>query len=977
MRSVFCILIAGLILPFAWAEQLEPIPAREAVGLFRLAPGIRIELIAAEPEVVDPVAMCFDEAGRLYVVENRGYPTQDESNPVGSVTLLEDTDEDGYFETRSVFADKLTFPNGVMPWKGGIIVTCAPDVLFFKDTDGDKKADVKDSMLSGFSLGGSTQLRVSHPTLNIDNWIYVTNGLSGGEVTSPDYPEIGPITMGSYDFRFFPLTGSFETTAGQAQFGQAFDDYGRKFFCSNRRHIAHVVMQPHWLSRNPDLGFTKTYCDIPDHGAAAKIFALSEARTTAYAHAGTFTAACGLTIFRGTALPEEYRGNSFVCEPTANLVHTDRLVRNGGTFVAERVRDGVEFLATTDNWSRPVFLCNGPDGALYLCDMYRKTIEHPTYLPPEVAAVTDFDSGKQYGRIYRIVTENARSAGEALVDARLDDTNVEALCEALRQPNGWTRDTAHRLLIEKEDPATAGPLHRLLANETIPQAKAHAMHLLQAFQELTDEEMIGGMQDPSPDLRETAVHLAWSRVLGSQEVVDQLIALADDPAANVRFATALALGDSEDPRVPNALATVAAKGIDDEWTRAAALSSAGGDMPAFAEAFLAIMPRDARSLPDMLSTLGRTFALGQEATATGEFVSALLIASAAVPAPSWQMAGAMGVLEGIHQGKQFDTGVSALARLKSSQTLDDASVDHFDSMVQSAIDSARDGDASLADRLAAVQMLGYTDYDTAADSLGALLTPHESQELQVGAVQALGTIQDDRIGPFLVDAETWRPLTKPSRTAILGAMLTTKERILTLMDAIDADAIEAWAIDPATRNRLQHSNDEAIKQRAEAAFAEVKTTDRAQVYEEFKSALALAPHPAEGHGVFRELCSPCHTFKDEGFAVGPDLTDIRSQPIESILLHIIMPNSLLVEGYENYVVETVDFQTYSGIITSQTESTITIRGPLGVEDTVQRDAIENMYTASLSLMPEELEKAMTKQQLRDLIGYLKGEQTGE
>lgn len=977
MRSVLCFLVTGIFLSLAWAEQLEPIPAREAVELFRLSPGVRIELTAAEPEVFDPVAMCFDEAGRLYVVENRGYPTQDESEPIGSVALLEDTDGDGYFETRSVFADKLTFPNGVMPWKGGIIVTCAPDVLFFKDTDGDKKADVTESMLSGFSLGGSTQLRVSHPTLNIDNWIYLTNGLSGGEVTSPDYPEIGPITMGSYDFRFFPLTGSFETTAGQAQFGQAFDDYGRKFFCSNRRHVAHVVMQPQWLSRNPNLGFTQTYCDIPDHGAAAKIFALSEAPTTAYSHAGTFTAACGLTIFRGTALPEEYRGNSFVCEPTANLVHTDRLVRRGGTFTAERVRDGVEFLATTDNWSRPVFLCNGPDGALYLCDMYRKTIEHPTYLPPEVAAVTDFDSGKQQGRIFRIVAEDAPSAGEALAAARFKDTSVESLCEALQHANGWTRDTAHRLLIEKEDPAIAGPLHDALANATLPQTKAHAMHLLQAFQELEDEEMIASMQDASPDLRETAVHLAWWRVLGSEEIVDQLIKLADDPEANVRFAAALALGDAEDSRVPGALATVAATGIEDEWTRAAALSSAGGCMAAFADAFFAVMPKEARSLPDMLSTLGRTFALGQEAPATGEFVSALLHESGEVPAPSWQVTGVTGVLEGIHQGSQFDHGASALARLESSKALDEAAVAHLDSMVQTATEVAIDDHASLMDRLAAVRILGYTDYDTAAVPLVALLTPQEAQELQVAAVQALGTIQDERIGPLLVDAGTWRPLTKPSRTAVLGAMLANKERILTLMDAIDAGAIEAWAIDPATRSRLQRSKDETIKQRADAAFAAVKTTDRAKVYEEFKSALALAPHPAEGHGVFKELCSSCHTFKGEGFAVGPDLTDIRSQPIESILLHIIMPNSLLVEGYENYVVETMDFQTYSGIITSQTESTITIRGPLGVEDTIQRDAIENMYTASLSLMPEELEKAMTKQQLRDLIGYLKGEQTGE
>ncbi|MBM3288904.1 MAG: dehydrogenase, partial [Candidatus Hydrogenedentes bacterium] len=471
MKTRLSIITAIFCVVSALADQTTPIPAREALGLFRVPDGVRVELVAAEPDVIDPVALAFDERGRMYVVENRGYPTDDSGK--GIIALLEDPDGDGYFDKRTVFADGFDFPNGVMPWKGGVLVTCAPDLLYLKDTDGDGRADLRESLLTGFAPGGSTQLRVSHPTLGIDNWIYLTNGLSGGEISNPAKPNMPAIKMESLDGRYNPLDGAFETTAGQAQFGQAFDDFGNKYVCINRKHIEQIVLQPRDLARNPHAGLSQTVAQIPDHGEAGRIFALSEARTTAFAHAGTFTAACGLVIYRGDAMPQ-YRGNAFVCDPTAALVHRDVLEPAGAANVAKRGEENKDFFATPDNWCRPVFLANGPDGALYVCDMYRATIEHPVYLPEEIRGSADFEGGKDRGRIYRVTSAHARHIVQTL-----DPNNVANTAAALANANGWVADTAQRLLLERGGDAPVGPLRDLLADANAAGAgRAKALHLL-------------------------------------------------------------------------------------------------------------------------------------------------------------------------------------------------------------------------------------------------------------------------------------------------------------------------------------------------------------------------------------------------------------------------------------------------------------------------------------------------------------------
>src|SRR5688572_53389 len=417
--------LALMLLPWAGvgaADRPRDLTPEEALATFKIEPGLPIEVVAAEPLVIDPVAFAFDEKRRLYVVENRGYPDplQSSGEPKttkGRVARLEDTDGDGRYDRRTEFATGLGYPNGITVWRGGVFVTAAPDILYLKDNDGDGIADERRVVLTGFEASKTAQIRVSYPTVGLDGWVYLASGLNGGKVYSPEHPERPPVEFAPTDSRFHPDTLVFELTGGKSQFGLAFDVFGRRFGVTNRSPVLHTVLEPRDLKRNPHLAFNSTVQEVSKVQHEAKVFPISQSKTASYwnqlfkpdpnrvPHAGTFTSACGLHIFGGTGLTPAHVGNVFICEPAQNLVQRQVFRPEGASFRTEMPYSSSEFLASTDTMFRPVSLGTGPDGALYLADMNRREIDHPQYVPVEARAQMDFVGPEGTGRIYRIVRD--------------------------------------------------------------------------------------------------------------------------------------------------------------------------------------------------------------------------------------------------------------------------------------------------------------------------------------------------------------------------------------------------------------------------------------------------------------------------------------------------------------------------------------------------------------------------------------------
>src|SRR5262249_43546565 len=300
--------------------------------------------------------------------------------PLGRIKVLEDKDGDGFYETSSVFADKLLFANGLMPWRGGVIVTAAPHILYLKHDGKELKREV---LFEGFSVE-NPQLRVSQPELGLDNWVFVANGLRGGKVVRSGKPGAKPINISGMDFRFDLIGDRAEPVTGMGQYGNTFDDWGNRFVCTNRNHIIPIILPNNYVKRNPYLAPPEPLRDNQGPGGAAKVYPISSNFTPASAHAGEFTSSCSIMVYSGGHLPLKYDFTAFTCEPAGNLVHCEYLKEPAPNFTSEAFFADREFLASPDDWFRPVNLFHGPEGALYVVDMYRAVIEHPQFMPPEL-----------------------------------------------------------------------------------------------------------------------------------------------------------------------------------------------------------------------------------------------------------------------------------------------------------------------------------------------------------------------------------------------------------------------------------------------------------------------------------------------------------------------------------------------------------------------------------------------------------------
>jgi putative membrane-bound dehydrogenase-like protein len=987
MKACFIVLAALSVMnPCAWADSLR-VPATEpdkAEATIKALDGFQMKLIAAEPLLTDPVAMVYDENGVAYVAEMNDYPYTDKKNDVawqdnvldpaiGKIRMLVDEDGDGKFDKSYVFAEGLSWPTGIAPYKGGIFVAATPDIWYLKDTDGDHKADVRVKVYTGFRKY-NVQAVMNNLIWGLDHKIYGAGSGNGGTITNLANAEAKPLVLNRNDFRFDPETKGMEPLPGGQRFGNSFDDWGNRFLCNIRNPAIHIVLPSYYLVRNPYLAVHTAIHDATPSGDNLPVYRMSPSEPWRVVRAerwvnetnhkyprselvpdGYFTSASGITIYRGAAYPKEFYGNVFLGEVAGNLVHRELLAPDGVTFKAQRAEQKTEFIRSTDNWFRPVNFVNAPDGTLHVLDMYRETIEHPWSIPDDIKAQLDLTSGRDRGRIYRLEPPNFKVPKPP----HLGSVSTAELVKTLDNPNSWWRDTAHRLIYERQDEAAVKPLRKLLRSSKFELARLHALYSLQGLNALTDDDILAGLADKSAGVREHAVRFAEPRLKSSPKLLSKVLEAADDREVRVRFQTAFTLGEVDEPKASDALFKITKRDVADEWVQAAVLSSAVPHGKALLQkalkdetfgtieggrgfirqlAFMAGVKNDAAEVKGILAGIG------------DEHVS---------------LRARQSVVQGLGDGLR-KSGRSLSTVVDSSSPVAKVVADLLSESRKVALDNK----APMVERKEAIQFLSQDKLDDALKILTELLKASQPREIQVTAIGTLKGFTGKEAGKALIDG--WSGYTPLIRNEVIEAMLARFERLPLLLDAVEQGKIAPGFIPQARKTMLINHSNPSINQRAKKLFAGSAPGSRGEVMQKYQVALTLKGSAEHGHQIYLANCVTCHRSGKEGFDVGPNLATIHDWTPDQVLLNVLDPNREISPNYVNYNVLLKNGETVSGLIAEETPTSINLKRANNVQETILRQNIESISSSGISLMPEGLETAISPQDMADLMAFLLG-----
>jgi putative membrane-bound dehydrogenase-like protein len=961
-------------------------------------PDFRVELFASEPDVVDPVEMAFDARGRIFVAEMLDLPYDPEPGqpPRSRIRLLEDTDGDGRPDRSRIFADRLQQVTSVLPWKGGLLVTAAPDIIYLKDTTGDGRADKREVLFSGFALV-DPEARITNLRFGMDNWIYASNNGRTGKISFSRRPDAPPVSVQGADFRFRLDRNLFEPSSGPGQFGIAMDDWGNRFITSNTTHVRHVVFPWRYLRRNPFLVAGKPALDISDHGKPlVRIFPLTQPqrwrrvrtrmRRQRYEdnkldrveHAGGyFSGAAGGTIYGGDLFPEAYRGNLFTGDVSANLVHRDLIRPDGVSFLASRPpgESDREFLASTDVWFRPCNFANGPDGALYMLDMYREFIETPESVPEALKKDIDFYSGDRMGRIYRIVPRTAPP--RAVTPVTLSGEASEELVAHLAHPNLWWRLTAHRLLVERQDRSVVPRLAAMAADHASPRARLHALNLLEGIGALEASNMQSALQDTHAEVRVHAIRLSEA----FPELAGRLTRMVDDPSPRVRFQLALSLGEFSGPAVVRALARLARDHSGDSWFRLALLSSEAGSSSAMLDRLLASrawLAREASETIPFFTELASVIGARNRSSEI-EALLARVSGDRLFRKEEWLTAAALGLTRGQKMAgapRREMRGAERTARKLMAAGSGQAHLAARAMVVQfrmprlipRAGQEALNPSVSAARRELAICSLGNYSFQQAAPVFNQLLDAPLDPTLLKAALETLDSFSGSAAGRLLV--RHWKAYPVRARFQVLDLLLDRKERLGLLMEALEAGTIEVGALDWARKEKLLSHPDPQVADRAVKLLGEAGR-NREEAVQAYLPVLERVGSAEEGKAVFQKHCKTCH-LPERGPRIGPALSGVSSDTRARLLQSILNPSQVIESAYTNYLVETRDGRLLDGLIVNETSNSLTLRRPEADDLTLLKAAVAEVRASSVSLMPDGFEDSIDPRQMADLIAYLQG-----
>jgi putative membrane-bound dehydrogenase-like protein len=973
-------------------QSVRPGPAltpEQAIAKMQLPAGFKVDVVAAEPVVINPTSFTFDDQGRIWVTESVEYPRASPGKGQDRVKVLESTNHDGRYDKATVFKDGLNIPAGIAIGNGGVYVTNSPDVLFLQDTKGDGHCDKEEVILTGFGRDDRHELPNSL-TWGPDGWLYGMNGVfNHSHVQSPADGKVYDFTCAIW--RYHPITKKFELFAEGTSnpWGLDYNRQGDWFVsCCVIDHLFHMTQSGYYQRQGgPYPPMTHALPSIVTRGHEQAAYG-------------------GLCIYDADAFPSGLRDRLIMGNLHGSCLNQDVLTRNGATYTQHSVESeagdpgargdradghgGIDFLHANDAWFMPVSEKIGPDGCLYVMDWYDKyhCYQDANRDPPGL--------DRTRGRIYRISYNDT----PIFKPFDLQKSSTGELVGLLDNPNVWWRRTAQRIVnerFEQERAMLVPTLEKLaLGTSNKNNAHMHALWLLVSNNALQDPFWLTLLDSENDPTRNWAVRAAGQAQKVSQAVYEKLKELAKDRSPDVRVQVAVTAGrlqgpeglplleamllnpdNARDPLIPTII-----------YNNLKPLASAKGGRGAEILAFLEKNPAVEQAFEKTTVPWIRQ-AINAGGRSPKEVVADLSRALAVSTSDDKAFQALQDVLDALSQS---GTKTQDLAKLFDDPTralIVKSATGKSPARVPAAIlalwwkDPAAEtaGRAILSDawlpsntRAQVLKALAEAGGPENVPAIAALAGDANAPVLiRQAAVDALGSMNDSKAADVLVSQ--YREMPADLKPMAINALTHSVAAASALVQAVDDRKI---GVNDVTVNHVRQIlglNDRMLADRVTLIWGKVKTErdpERVKVVEQMRKAIASRP-PGDvyaGKAVFNRICAQCHSiYGSKQGAVGPDLTGAGRENLDAILTNVLDPSLVIGAPYLVYVARTKDGETYSGILVEKSDQRLVLKDPTK-QMVIPAADLEKLTVQNISMMPEGLEKTMSEQEFTDLVAFL-------
>jgi putative membrane-bound dehydrogenase-like protein len=1002
----------------------RPLEPDESLKHYQVPAGFELRLFASEKDFLNkPIAMNWDERGRLWLCETLDYPNELQPKGQGRdrIRICEDTDNDGTADKFTIFAEGLSIPTAILPIRGGCLVHNATETLFLKDTDGDGKADLRKVLVTGWAAG-DTHGGVSNFQLGPDNWVWAMQGYNASKPVLTNGEQQPAFRMGFFRMKLNYADPpeiekiEFLRSTDNNTWGLGFTEEGYVFGST--------------ANRNPSV-----FLPIPNRyyeavrGWTPELLAPRAASTHLFAKPGTdkirqvdqfdgYTAGAGHAVYTAREYPKEYWNRvAFICEPTAHIVGAFIIEPDGAGF---KTHTPFNILQSDDEWAAPIMAEVGPDGNLWILDWYNFIVQHnPTPAGFKTGKGNAYESDlrdKRHGRIYRLIYTGDEKGGKpvgttASTTMDLSKAKPEQLIAALKSDNRFWRMQAQRLLVEKfteitkqKDYAVMHALVKLAKDTTVNEyAVVHAINTLSGmFPQLMKLTIrTGGLESVANELahvhgKNPSVAIRYTIFQNRSYIDGMLLELqnvdASEPTVKLAKLLALTRIDLEQKEAVESMHQIALDSaiFEDRWLREAFTCFAAN----YPEAFFALANSDqAKFNPSSLSRLLPITTLVAEHVARGKPDAAAtraLLARLAAVQPEYRTA----MLNGLDKGWPKNAPLDLTANdekllaglLKKTSTEEQGTMvrwantlgskemkSHLNALASGWSKTLVDTKAATAQRLSSAKdLVSLLPADApTVTAITAQLTPQASPELVTGLLDALAQSTAANLAPELLAAAN--KLSPASKNAALRVLLKRPATTEALLDAIEAGKLSASDLLLDQRSALAAHPDKKLAARAKkllAASGGLPNADREVVIKQYHAASDTKGDAAAGKLLFKANCAKCHKHSGEGETIGPDLTGMNVHPKHELLTQILDPSRSVEANFRVYQVETSDGLVRTGLLAAESQTTIELVDTEAKKIAIRRDEIESLTAGTKSLMPEGFEKQLTVAQMTDVLEFL-------